>query len=101
MTDMRISQFEPTDIGYISYKFGKFEICLEPCLNGFCVAIYDNKQNLLEPKKCTKLTLKPDQLSNVVIHRNSGEVHDNYRVVAIPKALAIANKLYKKYKNQK
>ena len=41
--------------GYFSYKDDKYEICLEPCMNGYEVAIYDLRQDLLKPKICTNL----------------------------------------------
>ena len=61
------------------------EICLESCMSGYCVAIYDNRQELIGTKTCTKLT-------------------DDYRVpfgtqigdvVAITAALEVANKKMK------
>ncbi len=38
---------------YFSYKDEKYEVCLESCLNGYDVAIYDNNQNLIGEKECT------------------------------------------------
>lgn len=31
------------------------EICLESCLNGYCVGIYDEDLNLIGEKKCTNI----------------------------------------------
>lgn len=31
------------------------EICLESCLNGYCVAKYDKDQNLIGEKTCTNI----------------------------------------------
>lgn len=86
--------------GYYSLEFGNYELTLEPCLNGFDVAIYDNYGNLLEPKKCTKTTLKPEKTEYRSLNRVTGELNDNFRLVAIPKALIIASKIYKKYKSK-
>lgn len=41
---------------YYSYKTDSVELCLERCLNGYDVALYDNHQELLYPKVCTNLT---------------------------------------------
>lgn len=54
MKELTFADFVKLD-GYMTFKNDKFEICLEPCLNGCDVAIYDLEQNLLEPKKCTDL----------------------------------------------
>jgi predicted membrane GTPase involved in stress response len=42
---------------YMSFRGENCEICLEPCLNGCDVAVYDLRQNLLEPKYCTNIDL--------------------------------------------
>jgi len=44
---------------YYSFEKNGYEICLEQCLSGFCVAIYkfgpDEKiSGLVEPKRCTE-----------------------------------------------
>lgn len=36
-----------------TYKDGKYEVCLESCLNGYDVAVYDSEQNLIGEKECT------------------------------------------------
>lgn len=41
--------------GYFSYLGKRCEICLEPCLNGCDVGVYDYAGNLLESKYCTNL----------------------------------------------
>lgn len=65
---------------YFSYKFNRKEICLEKCLNGFDVAIYDDNQGLLEPKVCT----------------NSDGSETAKSIVA--RAVSIADKFYQDYK---
>ena len=35
----------------------RYELCFEPCLNGFCVGVYDKNLNLLHPKLCTNVDL--------------------------------------------
>jgi len=68
--------------GYMSYEVKGFEICLEPCLNGCDVAIYDDKQDLLEPKVCTGLTFSNVLWDTVSLHKKSYD---------------IMNRFYKKY----
>lgn len=38
--------------GFYKYRDLQLEICLEPCLNGFCIGAYDLSGGLLEPKQC-------------------------------------------------
>lgn len=51
---------------YYFYRFSrynkKYELCLEPCLNGYCVALYESFDDeykitpvIIMPKKCTKM----------------------------------------------
>lgn len=41
---------------YYSYKLEDgTEICLEACMNGFDVAIYNKNENLLRHKECTNM----------------------------------------------
>ena len=44
-------------IDYYSYTIFEtgHEICIEPCMNGFCVGIYDKNKWLIAPKKCTNM----------------------------------------------
>lgn len=42
--------------GYYSYRGDGYELCLEPCLNGFDVGLYSHEGELLFPVKCTRLT---------------------------------------------
>lgn len=37
---------------YHAFKNEKIEIDIEPCQGGFCIAVYDYKKDLLEPKHC-------------------------------------------------
>jgi hypothetical protein len=71
---------------YFSYKDDKYEVCLESCLNGYDVAIYDLNQNLIGEKTCTNI----DGILGMQIlpgfSFGTGE--------ALEKALKIANKKY-------
>lgn len=60
MAPLTEKDFEKVDISnnlwYLVYKFKdgtKRSICLEPCLSGFCVGIYDGEEELLADKVCT------------------------------------------------
>ena len=64
---------------YYSYKQGFFEICLEPCLNGFDIGIYDGAFPI-EPKLCTN------------IDRDHEFVPNMFKI-----AIKHANYLYSKY----
>lgn len=72
-----------SDPGYYSHIHGNKEICLEPCLNGFDVAIYEN-QSLLEPKVCTN------------IEKYNAWSRDS-SIAALSKALSLAKGFKQKY----
>lgn len=80
---------------YFSFKetdaTGEIEICLEACLEGYDVAIYDGKQNLLVdfPKECTKIEGMMESQIMLGFSMGSGP--------ALEKALVIANGLYARY----
>lgn len=54
---MQINQFKKYFLDntnwYLSFQANEKEICLEPCFDGFCVAIYDQDGELLADKVCT------------------------------------------------
>lgn len=72
---------------YFSYKEGKYEICLEACLNGYCVGLYI-AENLVQDKVCTNLKMGPAMFPGFNIM--TGE--------ALNKAIKIANELWNKRK---
>lgn len=43
----------------------RYELCFEPCLNGFDVAVYDKDLNLLHPKQCTNVNLGREDIRTV------------------------------------
>lgn len=59
MQELRLEDFTKHEvIGTFGYYFSKFlpdgrEVCLESCLNGFDVAIYDQNKDLIGEKTCT------------------------------------------------
>ena len=69
---------------YFSYKNDKYEVCLESCLGGYCVGIYDLNKNLIGDKTCTKIDLMLEAQIMPGFSMLTGE--------AIEKALKIANK---------
>ena len=56
MTYPTLDDFKVINDLYFSYKTDGFELCLEPCLNGYDVALYDLDQDLIYFKECTNLT---------------------------------------------
>lgn len=72
---------------YFTYKNNQYEVCLESCLNGYDVAIYDLSQNLIGEKECTNLKEMLETQIMPGFSMMTGE--------AIEKALTIANKKLK------
>jgi hypothetical protein len=64
------------------------QICLESCMSGYCVGLYDQKQELLVKKTCTNI----EGMEEMQIARGfslaSGE--------ALTKGMEIANKIFAK-----
>lgn len=59
------------------------EVCLEPCMDGFCVGIYDDEEELIGEKRCTKLGQPTGELVF------GEEVHED----ALKEAVRIANEM--------
>lgn len=80
------SHFKYVDLGhntgYFSFKDKEIELCIEPCLNGVDVAIYDHNHGLLRDKECTDLK-STDGIALAIL----GFVY----------GVEIANKFYKEY----
>ncbi len=72
---------------HFSYKDGEYEVCLEACLNGYDVAIYDNKQNLIGEKECTNTEGMEFQIMPGYSMASGQALQD---------AVEIANRKYKK-----
>jgi len=87
MKKLTIEDFEKVSFGvglptvYRYFTKDMRQVCLEPCLQGFCIGIYDDDENLIGTKKCTNL-------SNA--HMTFGEEVDKD---ALTKALKIANQM--------
>jgi hypothetical protein len=62
------------------------QVCLEPCLEGFCIGIYDDEDELIGEKRCTKITPNPELLG---AFRFGEEVSAE----ALNVAIAIANEM--------
>lgn len=67
-----------------TYKNDKVEVCLESCLNGYDVAIYDLEQNLIGEKECTNVKGIEEMQIMPGFSIGTGE--------ALEKAIEIANK---------
>lgn len=79
---------------YLSHELedGK-EVCLESCLNGYCVGIYDRKGgNLIGDKTCTKIEGMLESQIAPGFSILTGE--------ALEKAIKIANSKLKELTNQ-
>ena len=73
--------------GYLSFKNGYCEICIEPCLNGADIAVYDLGQELFEPKICTNL----GEFGSIK-NANIFQIIDMWKIIDKE-----VNKFYKKY----
>ncbi len=65
-SDFEMIRIDNNPVPYFSYKTDNVEICLEPCLNGLDVAIYDLNQELLEPKECTNFKKMTETLPEIL-----------------------------------
>ncbi len=81
----------------------ELEVCLEPCLGGFCVAIYGNKYSIIqeapelkEKKVCTNIEL-PEKLFKKELIEGTQERNEE----TWDKGLKIANSIWRKHKNNK
>ena len=83
------------------------EICLEPCLNGFDVALYKN-ENLIDQKRCTDLKAsifkrnleeaKPSDEKTLKLEMHGTQERSQ---VCWDSALKIANEMFRGYKNKR
>jgi hypothetical protein len=67
------------DVAWLSHEFKGYEICIEPCMNGYDVALYDQSRDLVGNKICTKID--PESMDRVTFY-----------LFACRKALKIADK---------
>ena len=92
--ELKLGDFERTGVPgsfghYFRWRDKKIEVCLESCLNGYDVAIYDNYRELIGEKTCTNIKGMLDTQIAPGFSTKSGE--------AINKAIEIANKKVKEY----
>jgi len=59
------------------------EVCLESCMSGYCVAVYDSEQNIIGEKTCTKIEGMMEMQIAPGFSMGTGE--------ALDKAIKIAN----------
>lgn len=81
----------------------ELEVCLEPCLGGFCIAIYENKfsgvpvePELKEKKVCTNIELPEKMFRKELIEGTQERSEETWE-----KGLKIANNFWRKHKNNK
>ena len=87
---------------YFNKNGNLYNVCLEPCLNGFDVAIYvrqgDGAWEICEPKKCTDFKFKrkmiPGKLEFGIDGLKKGEAN-----MVLLRAMKFANEFYKKFNN--
>lgn len=85
---------------YHSYEFDDYELCLEPCLSGFDVALYrkgpdERIAGLVEEKKCTDFNFK--RREGRLLFGLDGLKKGEKNMVTL-RALKYANELITKYK---
>jgi len=78
---------------HFTWKNNEVEVCLESCLNGYDVAIYDLNQNLIGEKTCTNIQGMMESQIAPGFSMGTGE--------AIDKAIEIANKKLQEYEMEK
>jgi len=102
---LTIKDFQREELGegkhYLSAKFGDYEICLEPCLSGYCVGIYkfgpDEKiAGLITGKKCTDFKFKSRE--NRLLFGVDGLKKGEANMVKL-RAMKFANEFYKSFIN--
>ena len=89
---------------YLSFEFKDYEICFEPCLSGYCVAIYrkgpdDRIGSLVEEKKCTDFKFKRREWVNGRLSFGIDGLKKGEKNMVELRALKYANEFYKKYNN--
>ena len=91
MKKLTIKDFEKMESGagmpvtYRHYTGNLRQVCLEPCLDGYCVGVYDDSEWLIGEKKCTNL---PNNLEGGGL-KFGEEAHP----LALEKAIEIANEM--------
>lgn len=87
MKTLTIKDFKKVSVGvgfpefYQHFTKDMRQVCLEPCLQGFCIGIYDDEEELIGTKRCTNLSNE---------HMTFGEEVDRD---ALEMALKIANEM--------
>lgn len=71
------------EVSHYSFHLGGYELCLEVCLDGFCVGLYDPNKGLVVPKECIRSDHQYD------IFGQAEKTEQDW-----DKALKIANRLY-------
>lgn len=102
MKKLEASDFQIIPVGegnyYMEYKFNDKTVCIEPCFAGFCVAIYDNKKDIIGDKVCTDLKddrflLRVTRFSPPMRTNNFGDLQAS--IIALEIANSLVEKLSK------
>lgn len=72
---------------------GPIEICLEPCLEGYCVAAYDKRKELIGDKLCTKTPVRGYEMDAFIRGNILG---GRTQIEQMDKAAALANEVLAK-----
>jgi len=90
MTKLTMGSFKRSgQMGSFNHLFthkleGGGEVCLESCLNGYCVGVYDEKLDLIGDKTCTNIEGMDEMQIMPGFSMGTGD--------ALVKAIEIANK---------
>lgn len=87
---------------YHSFSFRDYEICLEPCLNGFDVAIYkvgpdEGIGGLVEEKICTDFNFKRKEWTEGKLAFGLDGLKKGERNMLLLRAMKFANQFYIKH----
>lgn len=94
MKKLTIEDFEKVSVGIglpITYRYftkDMRQVCLEPCLHGFCIGIYDDDEYLIGNKGCTNFG-NDMGVGETHVFKFGTEVDDR----ALQEAVDIANKM--------
>lgn len=93
-----VGEIKPYYANYFNKNGNLYSLCLEPCLNGFDVAIYvrqgQGAWEIIEPKKCTDFNFGDRGLQFGIEGLKQGQAN-----MVLLRALKFANEFYKKFNN--
>ena len=77
--DFTETHLDDHPVPYYEWNDGEVRICLESCVEGYCVGIYDADDWILAEKKCTNMPgkLKIEQQTQAIALANI--IYDNWK----------------------